>query len=59
MDEAKKNYRLNISGTPFPNMYSVFYVSSLDSYYKLPKDPNIGGTELKIIKKKKIIYSNN
>ena len=53
MDEAKKNYRLNISGTPFPNMYSVFYVSSLDSYYKLPKDPNIGGTELKIIKKKK------
>ena len=37
MDEAKKNYRLHISRSPFPIIYPVFHVSSLESYYKLPK----------------------
>jgi len=37
VNEEKKNYRLDISRSPFPKMYLVFHVSELESYYKLPK----------------------
>jgi len=37
VDEEKKNYRLDISRSPFPNMYPVFHVNELEPYYKLPK----------------------
>jgi len=37
VDEEKKNYRLDISRSPFPNMYPVFHVSELELFYKLPK----------------------
>ncbi|KAG4083343.1 hypothetical protein H8356DRAFT_1357088 [Neocallimastix lanati (nom. inval.)] len=37
VDDEKKNYRLDISRSPLPNMYPVFHVSELESYYKLPK----------------------
>jgi hypothetical protein len=37
VDEEKKNYRLDISRSPFPNMYPVFHVSELEPFYKLPK----------------------
>eukprot|EP00833_Pecoramyces_ruminatium_P016170 jgi/Orpsp1_1/1190202/evm.model.d7180000077406.1 len=37
MDEDKRNYRLDISHSPFPNTYPVFHVSALEPYYKLPK----------------------
>ena len=37
VDEARKNYRLDISRSPFPNMYPVFHVSALEPYYKLPR----------------------
>jgi len=37
VDEEKKNYRLDISHSPFPNMYPVFHLCELEPYYKLPK----------------------
>jgi len=37
VDEEKKNYRLNISRSPFPNMYPVFHVSEVEPFYKLTK----------------------
>ena len=37
VDEAKKNYRLDISRSPFLNMYPMFHVNVLKLYYKLPK----------------------
>jgi len=37
VDEGKKNYRLDISRSPFPNIYPLFHVSELEPYYKLPK----------------------
>jgi len=37
IDEEKKNYRLDIARSPFPNMYPVFHVSVLEPYYKQPK----------------------
>ena len=38
MDEEKRNYRLDISHSPFPNTYPVFHVSTLEPYYTLPKE---------------------
>jgi len=37
VDEAKKNYKLDINHFPFSNMYPVFHVSALEPFYKLPK----------------------
>jgi len=37
VEENKKNYRLDISRSPFPNIYPVFHISELGSYYKLQK----------------------
>jgi len=37
VDDEKKNYRLDISRSPFTNMYPVFHVSELELFYKLPK----------------------
>jgi len=38
VDEAKKNYKLDISHFPFSNMYPVFRVSALEPFYILPKN---------------------
>jgi len=38
IDPEKKNYRLDLKKSPFPNMYPVFHVSALEPYYKLPKN---------------------
>ena len=35
--EGKKNYRLVITRSPFPNMYPVFHVSELEPFHKIPK----------------------
>ncbi|KAG4102924.1 hypothetical protein H8356DRAFT_1377622 [Neocallimastix lanati (nom. inval.)] len=35
--QEKKNYKLDISRSPFPNIYPVFHVSKLEPYYKIPK----------------------
>jgi len=37
VDKEKKNYRLDIIRLPFSNMYLLFHVSELESFYKLPK----------------------
>jgi len=31
MNKTKNNYRLDISHSPFPNMYPAFHVSELES----------------------------
>ena len=42
IDEERKNYRLDISCSPFPNMYPVFHVSELEPFYKLLKNISAG-----------------
>ena len=37
MDPEKRNYRLDISHSPFPNMYPVFHISELEPYHNLPR----------------------
>ena len=38
IDSERKNYRLDLQKSPFPNMYPVFHVSAIEPYYKLPKN---------------------
>jgi len=51
IDESKKNYRLDINESPFPNMYPVFHISEIEPYYRSPKslEPEPFGSK-KIIK---------
>jgi len=37
VDKERKNYRLDISCSSFPNLYHVFHVSELEQFYKLHK----------------------
>jgi len=36
VDKSKLNYRLDLSSSPFPNMYPVFHISELELYYTSP-----------------------
>jgi len=46
IDKAKKYYRLDISRSPFPNMYQVLHVSA---YYKFPKTLVPAPTDNKVV----------
>jgi len=36
IDKSKLNYRLDLSSSPFPNMYPEFHISELEPYYTSP-----------------------
>ena len=36
VDKNKNNYRLDLSNSPFPNMYPVFHISELEPYHTSP-----------------------
>lgn len=38
VDEEKKNYRLDLSRSLFPNMYPVFHISELEPFFITPKE---------------------
>ncbi|ORX38772.1 hypothetical protein BCR36DRAFT_441733, partial [Piromyces finnis] len=46
IDKSKLNYRLDISKSPFPNVYPVFYISELEPYHNKPRRTNTGTRRL-------------
>jgi len=36
VNKNKNNYRLDLSNSPFPNMYPVFHINELEPYYTNP-----------------------
>jgi len=58
VDKNKNNYRLDLSSSPFPNMYPVFHISELEPYYTSPtsleKPPSGPDKIIKIIGSRKI-----
>jgi len=58
IDPKKKNFRLDISKSPFPNKYPVFHVSEIEEYQKIPEqfveEPKRNDKIIKILNCRKV-----